>query len=162
MESKAASILIVGSEDFGDVAKRVLNATLAGENFVRSVSWEAATPIWSHRLFQETDLFVLELFRQYPTGFRPEGLITASLIVRKGARPLVVGPFKFPWIEKDSGVNSSSACSNWYWAVDDGASLTARASLAIRTTLSETDKTHLAEAAKIAVMDDGKLFVLHR
>lgn len=161
MRSNAASILIVGSDGFGDVAVRALKATLTGDNFVRSVSWEAATPIWSNRLFQETDLFVLELFRQYPTGFRPEGLITAALVVRKGARPLVVGPFRFPWIEKDSGINAST-CSNWYWAVDDGASLATRASFAIRTTLSESDKTNLADAAKIAAMDDGKLFVLHR
>ena len=161
MEDQEVSILVVGSEEFGGVVIRILkNAYPRG--FIRSVIWEAATPIWCSRLFQETNLFILEMFRQYPTGFRAEGLITAAQIVRSGARPFVVGPFPPDAIGNYSHIKASATRSEWFWSVDDGGTLTERVSLAISTRLSVQGTIDLTNAARVAIKQDELLLVNHR
>lgn len=43
-------------------------------------------------LIAQTDLFVLELFRQYPGGLRAEGVALAEKLARRGKRSLIVSP----------------------------------------------------------------------
>jgi len=70
----------------------------------------------SPRLLGGTDLFVLELWRTYPTGLRAEGLAVAEELIRQRARPLVVSPLA---LGNESGVP-------WYWDLGSEDSLGAR------------------------------------
>lgn len=94
MFQRDLSILIIGAEDFGRVMERCLSLVCSSGSFVRNVAWEQSSAIWSPRLFQQTDLFVIEMYRQYTTGFRAEGVATAALILENGALPLIVAPFE--------------------------------------------------------------------
>jgi hypothetical protein len=177
MAGDATSILIVGSEEFGQVAEGVLKTTLPASSFVRSVSWEAATPIWSNRLFQETDLFILEMFRQYPTGFRAEGLIAGAMIAEKGAKPLIVSPFQIDALNattlgnlaiSDGAVNGRAGSGNpfsqlvWFWSVNDGDTLINRAELALGTNIAEHDIQLLLQVADGATKNDQLYLMLHK
>lgn len=69
----------------------------------------------SPRLLGGTDLFVLELWRTYPTRLRAEGLAVAEELIRQRARPLVVSPLA---LGGESGVP-------WYWDLESEDSLEA-------------------------------------
>ncbi|MCC7336423.1 MAG: hypothetical protein IT422_15140 [Pirellulaceae bacterium] len=94
MFQRDVSVLVIGTDDFGRVIEQSVLTACTVDSFVRHTTWESAMAIWTPRLFQLTDLFILEMFRQYDTGFRAEGLATAALIAEHGAMPLVVSPFE--------------------------------------------------------------------
>jgi hypothetical protein len=114
---KAANLLIVGDTlHFGRVVAAILGNGALGAARQRHTTYEGFRGMLSPRLLACTDLFVLELWRTYPTGLRAEGLAVAEELIRQRARPLVVSPLA---LGNESGVP-------WYWDLGSEDSLEVR------------------------------------
>lgn len=114
---RAANLLIVGdTPHFGRVMAAILGNGTLGAARQRHTTYEGFRGMLSPRLLAGTDLFVLELWRTYPTGLRAEGVAVAEELIRQRARPLVVSPLA---LGNESGVP-------WYWDLGSEDSLEAR------------------------------------
>lgn len=107
-------LLIVGdTPQFG----RTISLILEPQNqkwSIRHTTYEGFRGMLSPRLFQETDLFVLDLWRTYPTGIRAEGIAVAEQLARQHAKSLVVSPLSIGRGEGTPG----------YWDIGSQHSLT--------------------------------------
>lgn len=66
-------------------------------------------------LVEETDLFILELFRHYPGGTRAEGVTLAQRLALRGKASLIVSPLYVPALQQSG-----------YWDVACGDTLEER------------------------------------
>lgn len=86
-------LLIVGdTPQFGRTISLILDDAPNQKWTIRHTTYEGFRGMLSPRLFQETDLFVLDLWRSYPTGIRAEGIAVADQLARQHAKSLVVSP----------------------------------------------------------------------
>jgi hypothetical protein len=86
-------LLIVGdTPQFGRTISLILDDAQNQKWTIRHTTYEGFRGMLSLRLFQETDLFVLDLWRTYPTGIRAEGIAVAEQLARQHAKSLVVSP----------------------------------------------------------------------
>lgn len=125
---RAANLLIVGdTPHFGRVVAAILGNGALGPARQRHTTYEGFRGMLSPRLLGSTDLFVLELWRTYPTGLRAEGLAVAEELIRQRARPLVASPLA---LGSESGVP-------WYWDLASEDTLEARCVGLLRGTPKE-------------------------
>lgn len=86
-------LLIVGdTQQFGRTISLILDDAGNKKWTIRHTTYEAFRGMLSPQLFKETDLFILDLWRSYPTGIRAEGIAAAEQLARQNARFLVVSP----------------------------------------------------------------------
>ena len=114
---RPAEIMIVGDTmAFGTMLAAILKGSELAPVRLRHTTYESFRSMLSPRMIRGTDLFILELWRTYPTGLRAEGVAVAEELIRHRARPLVVSPLSF----------GSDANLSWYWDVACGDSLSDR------------------------------------
>jgi len=82
-----------------------------GENSVRGFLY-SQSEVYLPRLLDECELFILELFRNYPGGLRAEGVALGNNLVQRGKRTLIFSPLSL------SGIISS----RFYWDTTDSRS----------------------------------------
>lgn len=120
---RTANLLIVGdTHHFGRVVAAILGSGALAASRQRNTTFEGFRGMLSPRLLGSTDLFVLELWRTYPTGLRAEGLAVAEELIRQRVRPLVVSPMALG--------NESSVL--WYWDLASPDSLADRCERLLR------------------------------
>lgn len=94
-------LLIVGdTPQFGRTISLILDDLQQRSWAIRHTTWDGFRGLLSPRLLRETDLFVLDLWRSYPTGLRAEGVAVAEQLNRNHAKSLIVSPLSL-----DAGEN---------------------------------------------------------
>lgn len=101
-------LLIVGdTPQFGRTVSQILAAGDSLAWSIRHTTYDGFRGMLSPRLLRETDLFVLDLWRSYPTGIRAEGVAVAEQLSRHHSKSLIVSPLS---ISAEGGISG-------YWDI---------------------------------------------
>lgn len=99
-------VLVVGDTAvFSRVVASIIADNPARWDRIRYVTYDGFRGMLNPRLLRETDLFIFDLWRTYPTGIRAEGLVVAEELLRLRSRALVVSPLSL----------SAENSPRWYW-----------------------------------------------
>ncbi len=116
-------LLIVGdTPQFGRMISLILDDAQGQKWSIRHTTYEGFRGMLSSRLFQETDLFVLDLWRSYPTGIRAEGVAVAEQLAKQHAKSLIVSPLSI----------GSEVDMPGYWDMASSTSMTQRCDALLR------------------------------
>ena len=86
------SCAVGDSQAFGRTISAIRSDEAGDRWRIRHVTYEGFRGLLSERLLRETDLFVLDLWRTYPTGLRAEGGAVAEELAKQRCRSLIVSP----------------------------------------------------------------------
>jgi hypothetical protein len=118
--TRTTQVMIVGdTHAFGKVMSEIKARGGSTVAPIRRSTYERFSGMLTQRMLRETDLFVLELWRTYPTGLRAEGLAVAQELRRLRSKALVISPLfvagevNLPWYWDLGATDSVDArCTN--------------------------------------------------
>ncbi len=85
-------IFVIGDRPaFGRVVSHLLAIDVPDWD-IRYATYEQSRALWGQDVLRKTSLFVLELFRRYPSGLRAEGIGVARKLMEEGRRFLIISP----------------------------------------------------------------------
>ncbi|MDR3089132.1 MAG: hypothetical protein LBU39_04865 [Desulfobulbaceae bacterium] len=141
--SQRRGIFIIGdSPIFGRALRLSLEAH--GRTPIRDATYE--TLVLTPAVFAETALFVIELWRKYPTGLRAEGLAVAEELRRCGTAALVVSSLSL-----GNGIYGA-----WYWDIASPDSMAERCQSLLRAHWQENMESDFAALKKLLGAYMGK------
>jgi len=120
---KRSGTLVIGdTRAFGRVIRTLLEPIVAQTGPLTETTYDDCRGLLTGRVLQGTALFVLELWRSYPTGWRAEGVAVAEQLMRIGALPLIVSPLS-------QGAELDALC---YWDLGSRDALSDRVARVLR------------------------------
>jgi hypothetical protein len=118
-----SEVVIVGDTlAFGKVLASLLNEGVGQPFHIRHATYENFGRMLGPRILRDTGLFVLELWRTYPTGIRAEGLAVAKELAWWKVPCLVVSPLTL----------GAEVKASWYWDLGSSESLGERCGKLLR------------------------------
>ena len=85
-------LVITDKQPLGAAIQRLLHARFGKTVAVSAFTYFESLMFLTPERVEDTDLFVLELFRHYRGGLRAEGVVLAQRLGRRGKRTLVISP----------------------------------------------------------------------
>jgi hypothetical protein len=116
-QTKSPCLLVLtNANPLGNVIFDLAKNGLGADARIFRMTYSDCVTQLSRELIEETDLFVVELFREYPGGLRAEGVFLAERMVRRGKRALIISAV---FLAQQLGCHS-------YWDVSSTDTLIAR------------------------------------
>jgi len=133
-------LILCDTRAFGAVTCALLEPVVAEAEPIRAATYERAPNLLTPRTIKETALFIAELWRGYPTGWRAEGLAVAEQLTRLGANVLIVSPLSL-------GIDAAES----YWDLASTDSLATRVNRLLRRPAARNQAAVLDQLSALEV-----------
>lgn len=93
--SQHQEILLLGDRpEFGSVVSKLLKEPFPSAH-ISFATYDVGKGMMTSRRLAGTNLFILDLWRQYTCGLRAEGIATAKILQRRQVAHLIISPLAF-------------------------------------------------------------------